>query len=345
LGTVTRQNFYDPSINEDVYRTGGAVGYNLMLDYTARHFGYTIFGTGQTRDYRSEVGFIQRTNTNEAAAFFRISNDPKPNAKFVSWRIFGGNDFSYDFQGRSQNSSQNVNANLQFTKQTYLTMGFSQFYERLVEEEFGPKRSDTQAGAFFGGPERSAAGRSIWVNVETNPIKRFNAYAFVGHRQNVFDYDFGNGPKYPRVSPAALADPNAPLDPGPANTFDIQCGTEVKPVDALTMSLNYSRYRYRRIDTGKIVFVDNIYSYRTTYQFTRFVFARVRVDYDSLAANMRGQYLFGWTPSPGTSFYVGYDDNVNINGYNPFSSLREPGIRRNSRTFFIKTSYLFRRSI
>ena len=202
-----------------------------------------------------------------------------------------------------------------------------------------------RAGAFFGDSERSAHGHTLWVNVETSPTKTFNAYGFIGRRWNVFDYDFGAGPRYPRVSPAALLDPNAALDPGPGNTFDLEFGAEVKPTNAFSASLHYSRYNLRRNATGRMVFLDHIYSLRSTYQFTRFLFARVRVDYDSLASNVRGQYLFGWTPNPGTSFYVGYNDDVNYNGFNPFSGIYEPGLRRNSRTFFIKTSYLFRRSI
>ncbi|MBA3247097.1 MAG: hypothetical protein H0T63_03325, partial [Pyrinomonadaceae bacterium] len=68
-------------------------------------------------------------------------------------------------------------------------------------------------------------------------------------------------------------------------------------------------------------------------------------DYDSLATNVRGQFLLGWTPNPGTAFFAGYNDDLNRNGFNPFSSQLEPGFRRNGRTFFIKASYLFRRSI
>jgi hypothetical protein len=57
------------------------------------------------------------------------------------------------------------------------------------------------------------------------------------------------------------------------------------------------------------------------------------------------QYLFSWTPSPGTALYVGYNDDMNYNGFSPFTGLHESGFRRNGRTFFIKTSYLFRRRI
>jgi hypothetical protein len=59
---------------------------------------------------------------------------------------------------------------------------------------------------------------------------------------------------------------------------------------------------------------------------------------------VRGQFLFGWTPSPGTSLYVGYNDDMNRNGFNPFTGQLEPGFRRNGRTFFIKMSYLIRRT-
>jgi hypothetical protein len=35
---------------------------------------------------------------------------------------------------------------------------------------------------------------------------------------------------------------------------------------------------------------------------------------------------------------------VNRNGYSPVSGLLEPGFRRNGRTFFVKMSYLIRKS-
>ena len=113
----------------------------------------------------------------------------------------------------------------------------------------------------------------------------------------------------------------------------------------LNIGFNFTKERLRRFDTGLLAFDANIASLKSTYQFTRFIFARGRIDYDSVAANFKGQFLFGWTPNPGTAFYVGYNDDVNRHGYNPFSGQLEPGLRRNNRTFFVKMSYLFRRSI
>jgi hypothetical protein len=183
------------------------------------------------------------------------------------------------------------------------------------------------------------------MNISTNPSKKYSAFLFVGHRWNIFDFDFGAGPRFPRVSPAALIDPDAPLDPGAANTFDINAAFGYQPTDAFSASINYNRNRFTRNQTGRTVFIDNIYSLRATYQFTRFMFARARLDYDTLESRMRGQYLFGWTPNPGTSIYVGYNDDMNYNGFSPFTGHLERGFRRSGRTFFIKTSYLIRRSI
>jgi hypothetical protein len=66
------------------------------------------------------------------------------------------------------------------------------------------------------------------------------------------------------------------------------------------------------------------------------------MEYESLRAKIRAQLLFGWTPNPGTALYVGYNEDLHYNGYNPFTQIYEPGLRRNSRTFFLKLSYIFR---
>ena len=137
---------------------------------------------------------------------------------------------------------------------------------------------------------------------------------------------------------------SAPLDPGPGKSFNLNGNVNYTPSSALNLTLNFTKQNLRRNDTHLLAFDENIISLRATYQFTRFVFARGRIDFDSLSSNYKGQFLFGWTPKPGTAFYVGYNDDINRNGFNPFTGQLEPGFRRNGRTFFIKMSYLFRKS-
>jgi hypothetical protein len=344
LGTTSRRYFYDVEEDQNVYRTGNAMAYSWNLDKTGRNFGYQLSGGGKTRDYRADVGFYGRTNFNNNNLFMRYSSDPKAKAKFVSWRAFTFNEISYDWQGHTQGIEHGDNIGFTFAKQIFFNVGYNEFYERLFEEEFGARRTVTRQGAFYGNdPERSTRGRALFSNFNMNPSKKYSFGMFAGHRWNIFDFDFGAGPKFPRVSPAALLDANAPLDPGAANTFDLGVFVNFQPTNALKTSLDYNRNRFTRNDTGRTVLIDNIYSSNTTYQFTRFMFARARIDYDSLSSSIRGQYLFGWTPNPGTAFYVGYNDALNYNGYNQFTGHHEPGVHRQSRSFFIKTSYLFRR--
>jgi hypothetical protein len=83
-------------------------------------------------------------------------------------------------------------------------------------------------------------------------------------------------------------------------------------------------------------------SWRATYQFTPFAFLRLRTDWDSASATVRGQYLVGWTPHPGTAIYAGYNDVATIDGFDSQASILRPGYHRASRTVFVKLSYLLR---
>jgi len=345
LGTTTRASLFDPDADESSYRTGNGFGYNWNLDMSGRHFGYFIGGTGRTREYRADVGFTRRTNTNSVEFFTRYSSEPKPKARLISWRLHQFSSTDYDWQGHLQGWTTEPQFRLMFSHQTFVAVGATGRYERLFEQEFGARRTATHPGAFFGpDPERSTYRKEIFAYGGSNPSKKYSAFFFGVYRRGEFDFDFGGGPRYPRVSPAALVDPEAPLDPGPGTSVNLEGSFSYQPVSALRLSLNYNKSRLRRYDTGRVAFDENIFSWKGTYQFTRFIFARARADYATLSSSLRGQFLFGWTPNPGTSFYAGYNDDLTRNGLSPFTGKLEPGFRRNGRTFFIKMSYLIRRS-
>src|SRR5262249_21175807 len=147
--------------------------------------------------------------------------------------------------------------------------------------------------------------RDIYAYVESTPSKKYNFFVLGVYNWNQFDFDFGGGPKFPRVSPRALIDPNARLDPGPGTQIHFEASLTCQPTNAWNNRLSITKDRLVRNDTGRVAFDDNIFSLRSTYQFTRFVALRARVDYDTLASSVRGQFLLGWTPNPGTAFYIG----------------------------------------
>jgi hypothetical protein len=318
-----------------------------------------LSGSGRTRDFRTDVGFTSRTNFNRFNSFVRYNTDPKKNARLVSWRVSNFLGGGPDWQGRMQSWSDEAQLQLNFQRQGFISFGYNGGYERVFEEEFGATRTaarpcsptGSDAGlrpcTFFGAdPERSAYRNEFFTYGGVTPSKKYSLFAFVNFRRGALDYDFGGGRRFPRVSRAALDfGPGAPLDPGPGNMLFAEASIRYQPTQGLSTSLNYTKSRLVRNDTGLVAFDDNIFSSRTTYQFTRFLFARARIDYTTLDARARAQFLLGWTPNPGTAFYAGYNDDVNYNGYSRINGLYEPGLRRNERTFFVKMSYLFRRSM
>lgn len=338
------------------YRTGNGFSYTANISRNSRHWFVQAAGGGRTRDYRAEVGFTPRVNTNTEAFFWEYDSDQNQKGTFVSWGINSNTNIRYDWHGHTQGWASGARVFANFQKQGFLTAGFDNYYERIFEEEFGPRRSGIRpcdpsgqsailpGCTFFGGSERSSNNKSISFGGGVTPSKKLSLSFSGSLDRGPLDYDFGAGPNFPRVSPAALLGLDL-LDPGAGNAVNLNATVVLQPTDEWQLSVDYTKSRLRRQDTGLLAFDDNIYSVRSTYQFTRFLFARARIDYDSLAANVRGQFLFGWTPNPGTAFYLGYNDDLNYNGYGPFTGNLEPGFRRNGRTFFIKASYLFRRSM
>ena len=369
LVTHSRRNFFYPDQGGSFDRAENGFIYATDYNMSGRHFGYDYSTVGRTRYYRADVGFNRRTNTNNHNLFVRYNSEPHPKAKLVSWRVYNSFGTNFDWQGRMQIYNNESQVQLSFHRQTYIGTGVDIGYERVFEEEFGPTRKFFGTGCalkntctFWGDDsERSAPNGGLYVFAQSNLSKKLNFNMFADQAYGSLDFDFGAGPRFPRVSiPAVTARAaqaagkctgpvpppvcTAPLDPGPGKFFNFRAGVTYQPLTPLNINLSFTKQRLRRNDTGLIAFDENIVSIKGTYQFTRFIFARGRIDFDSIASNYKGQFLFGWTPNPGTALYIGYNDDLNRDGFNPFTGQLEPGFRRNGRTFFVKMSYLFRKS-
>jgi hypothetical protein len=372
LGTTSLNDFFFADSGQNLRRKENGLAYAFDYNKDGRHFGYELSGVGRTRYFRSDLGFNRRVNTNNNNLFVRYNSEPKPTAKLISWRVYNSLNGNYDWQGRLQNYNNESQIQLNFPRQSYVGFGVDKGYERIFESEFGrirPAGSNCliNNNCTFAGldDERSSPSAGPYMFVGSTPTKKVNFNSFISRSSGNLDYDFGAGPKFPRVSPSAIAARqaqaaglcpdkttnisapacNGPQDPGPGTSFHWDGNVSYQPSTPLNITLSFTKERLRRHDTGQLAFDENIISLKSTYQFSRFIFARGRIDFDSIAANVKGQFLFGWTPNPGTAFYLGYNDDINRHGFNPFSGQLEPGFRRNNRTLFVKMSYLFRRSI
>ncbi|HRH41522.1 MAG TPA: carbohydrate binding family 9 domain-containing protein [Pyrinomonadaceae bacterium] len=357
VGTNSRRPFYDADLDKNVYRTGNGIGYRAYLERSDRNLYMNFLSQGRSADYRADVGFTNRVDTNYIGSNIRYQTDRDAKKAIIFKRLFNESNFNYDWKGRSQGFQSNTQGMLALQRQVFIGAGIEFGYERIFEHEFGANRTLTRPGAFFGNdPERSAHRQELYGFLEASPVKQLFFSGVLSYQKGVLDYDFGSGQKYPRVSAAYLnwqktcqqvvgCTTSAPaLDPGAGDMLYIESSVRYQPTSAFQLQMNYNRRKLTRDDTNRVAFDDNIYSFRSTYQFTRSTFARVRLDYSNISTRFRPQVIFGWTPSPGTAIYAGYNDDLNYSGFNPYTGLREPGFSGNGRSFFIKASYLFKKS-
>jgi len=355
LGTTSRNFFFDPNDGETRYRTGNGFGYSTSYNVSGRNWGWEIYGEGFTKDYRADVGFFQRTNSNFNYGFIRYNSDPNPKKKIISYHVHSLTHVDYDWQGRMYIWESENLVELQLPRNSWIGAWWEPGYERLFDHEFGATReakpcnpfktTDNGGCTFFGNSnERASDKQHLSFYGGSSYSKKIQFNAQVTNRWGHFDLDFGNGSKYPRVSPAALLlGQKAPLDPGRGSLLQFNGGITYQPTNALRTSFSINHQRLRRYDTGLVAYKINILTARGTYQFTKATFARLILDYNTLNSRLRSQALLGWTPSPGTAFYAGYNDDLNYDSPHPFTTQLVPGFRRNSRAFFIKASYLIRK--
>jgi hypothetical protein len=360
VGTNSRATFYDYDLNRFLYRTGNGFGYRAYLERSDRNWYMNYLAIGRTRDYRADVGFTQRTDTNYLGSFIQYQTDRDAKQSIIYKRLNNSTNITYDWKARTQGLQSNTQGMLALQRQTFVGLGLEYGYERVFEHEFGARRTPERRGAFFGeSSERSSHRGEIYGFIETTPAKQLFFLTVLSHSRGNLDYDLGAGPKFPRVSPPYLAFvaenerrrqeglpslPTPGYDPGPGDQLYIESSIRYQPTTALQAQLNYTRTRLTRHDNDRVAFDDNVFSLRSTYQFTRDTFARLRLDYSNVTTRFRPQLIVGWTPSPGTALYAGYNDDLNYHGFNPYTGLREPGFRGNGRSFFIKAAYLFRKS-
>ncbi len=139
--------------------------------------------------------------------------------------------------------------------------------------------------------------------------------------------------------PAIFYDETAPFQ-GRSRNYGIEA--TVQPNQHLSQSLEFSRSRFWRPETGADVYAVNIVNSRTTYQFDKHFLVRMLARYDSSQRRVLTDFLGSYEFVPGTVFHAGYGAL-----YEKGSGLVGPGdsSRRYlviNRGLFLKASYLRR---
>src|SRR5829696_6740225 len=148
LGTTSRNFFFDPNDGVDRYRTGNGFGYSTSYVRAGRNWGWELYGEGFTKDYRADVGFVQRTNSNFTFGFLRYNSDPNPKKKIISYHLHNATHVDYDWQGRMYIWETESLAELQLPRNSYAGVWWEPGYERVFDHEFGATREARPCNPF-----------------------------------------------------------------------------------------------------------------------------------------------------------------------------------------------------
>src|SRR5207248_1338741 len=94
-----------PSSTNNYYRAGNGLAYRWQYNRDGRHFYYGANGNGQTQDYRADLGFTRRLNTNFEGGYLGYSSEQKPKAKLINWNFNDNFRTNLNWKGLSKNLS------------------------------------------------------------------------------------------------------------------------------------------------------------------------------------------------------------------------------------------------
>lgn len=325
LGTASRL----PEAGGLAERSG--LGYAAEWARSGRRTSLQLAAEGYSPGYRAALGYTQRVDTNRLSALARYNGAAR--GPLVSWSVVDTTLVQFDWRGRMQYAYAYPRLLLTFPRQGYLNLSAYEDYMRVFADEFGGR---------FSGPrdERSSFYGGFTADGGIAPSQRLSVSALYDRSWGNLDFDLGAGPLYPRVSPAALADPAAPPDPGPGASESLAATLAWQPTEALRLSGTWERNRLVRDDTGRVAYDQALASLRAQYAFSRFASLRARLDYDSLDRGVFAQAVLGWSPRPGTVVYAGYDETGDFT--EPDAPARASRYLRRTRTVYCKVSWAFR---
>jgi hypothetical protein len=118
----------------------------------------------------------------------------------------------------------------------------------------------------------------------------------------------------------------------------------IQPNARLSEEFEWQRVDFNRADTGADVYDVTIVNSKTTYQFTRRVFARLIAQHDTSSQRLLFDALGSYELRPGTVFFAGYgalrERREFVDG--EWRTNADSPMRESRRGLFIKASYLYR---
>ncbi len=281
-------------------------GHNLRFTHFARNWRIFLHDEYVQPNYRSQSGFINRTNYHERYADVGYEWRPKESSALNKWLVYI---WGYVLANRSRTLDDRPEINyldpavdLQLRRGVYATYYYSFNHDGFAGREF----------------------RYQFQNFRYT-VDRFRRLTFSG------SFRWGENINF---NPAA---------PSVGKVFNYEQKITIKPFNLLVSEFLFLKSSLQNKTTGSRFFNQNILRNRTVFQFNRFNSVRSIIEYDTSLRRAGVSLLYAYTPSPNTSFFLGYNDLL-FNSYDPLTERRVVGGGwfRQRRTLFTKLSYNFR---
>jgi hypothetical protein len=311
---------------------GTSAGGPAYEGYVSRTGANLNFGGGYNDiapNFHTDVGFVQRTDIRNANGWVSYRFRPE-DSTLMSW----GPSFSYkqdlDHTGLLLDRSYYSDMSWSLKPQTSFGVRYQTSVEQLRPQDFDTLTAPQMYDRYSTG---------VWSSVGMS-----EAFSFGGS----FNWQ-------ERINYVPAAGPPVPANGNTGNFW-----FTYRPVSNVRLDNSYILDRVLEPATGQSVYDNHIVQSKMNWQFNRELSVRLIAQYNAVLANpsvsslqstkaFNTDFLFSYLLHPGTAIYLGYNtDMANIDPLLATDAsgnlLRtRSGFMNDSRQFFIKVSYLFRR--
>ena len=134
------------------------------------------------------------------------------------------------------------------------------------------------------------------------------------------------------------------VDPFQGRSRSLSAFATFQPNSRLSEEIEWQRVDFNRADTGADVYDVTVINSKTTYQFTRRVYARLILQHDTAAHRLLLDTLMSYELRPGTVFFAGYgglrERREFVDG--EWQTSATSRLQESRRGLFVKASYLHR---
>ncbi|MBI4513997.1 MAG: carbohydrate binding family 9 domain-containing protein [Gemmatimonadetes bacterium] len=269
--------------------------FRAEISRSGEHLNLEVFYNDLGPDFRADAGFIRRTDLREGGLF--VGYQERPDGKVVlRWGPRFFYDRLYDHAGTLQDQVVRPSLFLQLARQSFVNLGVARALERFAETDFHKTR--------------------YFLFAESAPWKLWSGGVYVEQGDQI-NFD--------------------PEDAFLGFSRDFQAWSTIRPNDNLKFELSFTKSTFWREGGeggGERVFDVNILRSKTTYQFSKELSVRAIGEWNSFSERLALNLLVSYVASPGTVFFVGFDDVLQDGA--------DSGLQTAHRAIFLKGSYLWR---